>query len=81
MPRNGDGSGDSGPHEGHEILHGTNGDVRRCSISRLWTRVNLLISSQETLQHTKHVAPMPKHEDGDGMAVLPVSMTLAYQIL
>jgi hypothetical protein len=27
MPRNGDGSGDNGPIDGHEILHGTSGDV------------------------------------------------------
>ncbi|OAK98510.1 hypothetical protein IQ06DRAFT_350192 [Phaeosphaeriaceae sp. SRC1lsM3a] len=47
MPRNGDGSSDNGPIEGHEILHGTSGD--------------------KTLQHTKHVAPMPKHEDGEAL--------------
>lgn len=28
MPRQGDGSGDSGPYDGHEIVHGTTGDVR-----------------------------------------------------
>ncbi|KAF2830267.1 hypothetical protein CC86DRAFT_436437 [Ophiobolus disseminans] len=47
MPRNGDGSGDSGPYEAHEIVHGTDGD--------------------ETLQHTKHVAPMPKLEEGGAL--------------
>ncbi|KAH7398627.1 hypothetical protein DE146DRAFT_497449 [Phaeosphaeria sp. MPI-PUGE-AT-0046c] len=47
MPRNGDGSGDNGPIDGHEILHGTSGD--------------------KTLQHTKHVAPMPQHEDGEAL--------------
>jgi len=47
MPRNGDGSSDNGPIDGHEILHGTSGD--------------------KTLQHTKHVAPMPKHEDGEAL--------------
>ncbi|XP_014553568.1 hypothetical protein COCVIDRAFT_107374 [Bipolaris victoriae FI3] len=45
MPRNGDGSSDNGPIEGHEILHGTTGD--------------------NSLQHTKHVAPMPEGEKGD----------------
>ncbi|EUC43313.1 hypothetical protein COCMIDRAFT_101200 [Bipolaris oryzae ATCC 44560] len=45
MPRNGDGSSDNGPIEGHEILHGTTGD--------------------DSLQHTKHVAPMPEGEKGD----------------
>jgi hypothetical protein len=28
MPRNGDGSSDNGPIDGHEIIHGTTGDVR-----------------------------------------------------
>jgi hypothetical protein len=28
MPRNGDGSGDNGPIEAHELLHGAGGDVR-----------------------------------------------------
>jgi hypothetical protein len=27
MPRNGDGSGDNGPIDGHAIIHGTSGDV------------------------------------------------------
>ncbi|CAN9185130.1 hypothetical protein AA0117_g7950 [Alternaria alternata] len=47
MPRNGDGSGDNGPIEGHELLHGASGD--------------------KTLQHTKHVAPMPEQEAGDAL--------------
>ncbi|KAL1792907.1 hypothetical protein ACET3X_009414 [Alternaria dauci] len=47
MPRNGDGSGDNGPIDGHEILHGASGD--------------------KTLQHTKHVAPMPEQESGDAL--------------
>jgi len=47
MPRNGDGSSDNGPIEGHEILHGTSGD--------------------KTLQHTKHVAPMPTLEHGEAL--------------
>jgi len=47
MPRNGDGSSDNGPIDGHEILHGTKGD--------------------KTLQHTQHVAPMPKHEHGEAL--------------
>lgn len=60
MPRNGDGSSDNGPIEGHEILHGTTGDA--------------------SLQHTKHVAPMPESEKGDtlpglsgGGAAAPIS--------
>jgi hypothetical protein len=28
MPRNGDGSSDNGPIDGHEIIHGAGGDVR-----------------------------------------------------
>lgn len=47
MPRNGDGSSDNGPIEGHEIVHGTTGD--------------------DSLQHTKHVAPMPEGEKGDAL--------------
>ncbi|KAL6705568.1 hypothetical protein ACN47E_006685 [Coniothyrium glycines] len=47
MPRNGDGSSDNGPFEGHEIVHGTDGD--------------------RTLQHTKHVAPLPEQEQGDAL--------------
>lgn len=63
MPRNGDGSGDSGPYEGHEIVHGTNGDV--CRVRDLaCNRSNPL---KKTLQHTKHVAPMPEVEDGEGV--------------
>jgi hypothetical protein len=27
MPRNGDGSSDNGPIDGHEIVHGASGDV------------------------------------------------------
>ncbi|ENI11145.1 hypothetical protein COCC4DRAFT_123434 [Bipolaris maydis ATCC 48331] len=52
MPRNGDGSSDNGPIEGHEILHGTTGD--------------------DSLQHTKHVAPMPEGEKGDSMFPTPI---------
>ncbi|KAF2850857.1 hypothetical protein T440DRAFT_517771 [Plenodomus tracheiphilus IPT5] len=47
MPRNGDGSSDNGPIEGHEIVHGTSGD--------------------KSLQHTKHVAPVPDVEAGDSL--------------
>ncbi|EOA91173.1 uncharacterized protein SETTUDRAFT_158631 [Exserohilum turcica Et28A] len=63
MPRNGDGSSDNGPIEGHEILHGMTGD--------------------DSLQHTKHAAPMPAAEHGDALpgmsgggtaATVPVSI-------
>lgn len=33
MPRNGDGSSDNGPIEGHDIVHGASGDVRCPQIS------------------------------------------------
>jgi hypothetical protein len=63
MPRNGDGSSDNGPIDGHEILHGTSGDVRH-SAHEIDTRTNT--KRKETLQHTKHVAKMPQPEEGDG---------------
>ncbi|KAF1940694.1 hypothetical protein EJ02DRAFT_379409, partial [Clathrospora elynae] len=60
MPRNGDGSSDNGPIEGHEILHGTSGDT--------------------TLQHTKHVAPMPDAEAGDALPGMNASGGVAAPI-
>jgi hypothetical protein len=62
MPRNGDGSGDNGPIDGHEILHGTSGDVSAVKEPGH----GILTRSQTTLQHTKYVAPMPKPEAGEG---------------
>ncbi|KAH7075977.1 hypothetical protein BKA63DRAFT_603280 [Paraphoma chrysanthemicola] len=60
MPRNGDGSSDNGPIEGHEIIHGAKGD--------------------KTLQHTKHVAPMPKGEEGDALPGMNASGGVAAPI-
>ena len=64
MPRNGDGSSDNGPIEGQELLHGASGDVCLPTDRRLKQR--LTRDQQKTLQHTKHVAPMPEVEAGDG---------------
>jgi len=32
MPRNGDGSGDNGPIEGSDVIHGNSGDVRSMAL-------------------------------------------------
>lgn len=40
MPRNGDGSSDNGPIEGHEILHGMTGDV--CALAVKTSRYSIV---------------------------------------
>jgi hypothetical protein len=45
MPRNGDGSGDSGPYEGHDIVHGATGDVR------LLLAIIILLASPRKYSH------------------------------
>jgi hypothetical protein len=63
MPRNGDGSGDNGPIEGNDVIHGNSGDVRP-SIHSPKNHINI---PQTTLQHVKNnIAPMPEIEKGEG---------------
>jgi hypothetical protein len=63
MPRNGDGSGDNGPVEGNDVIHGNSGDVRP-SIHSPKNHINI---PQTTLQHVKNnIAPMPEIEKGEG---------------
>ncbi|KAL5116016.1 hypothetical protein ACEQ8H_006134 [Pleosporales sp. CAS-2024a] len=59
MPRNGDASSDNGPIDSHEIVHGTSGDV---SFAHADNGNHKPDRNQATLQHTKHVAPMPSTE-------------------
>jgi hypothetical protein len=70
MPRNGDGSGDSGPIDGHEIVHGASGDVSVVISQGEKAEQRGLICRQKSLKHTQHVAPMPKPEAGDGTLIV-----------